>query len=46
MSGEETVLCLAQDIVQSGASMIEMVDFSEQTGACALFSAQLRCHSF
>ena len=32
MSGEETVLCLAQDIVQSGASMIEMVDFSEQTG--------------
>ena len=32
MSGEETVLRLAQDIVQSGASMIEMVDFSEQTG--------------
>ena len=32
MSGEETVLCLAQDIAQSGASMLEMVDFSEQKG--------------
>ena len=32
MSGEETVLRLAQDVVQSGASMIETVDFSEQTG--------------
>ena len=32
MSSEETVLCLAQDIAQSGASMLEMVDFSEQTG--------------
>ena len=29
MSGEETVLCLAQDIAQSGAS-VEMIDFSEQ----------------
>ena len=30
MSGEETVVCLAQDIVHSGASAIETIDFSEQ----------------
>ena len=30
MSGKETALCLAQDIVRSGASMIEMIDFFEQ----------------
>ena len=30
MSGEETALCLAQDIARSGASMIEMIDFFEQ----------------
>jgi hypothetical protein len=29
MSGEETVLCLAQDIAQSGAS-VAMIDFFEQ----------------
>ena len=30
MSGEETVVCLAQDIAHSGASAIETIDFSEQ----------------
>ena len=30
MSGKETVLRLAQDIAQSGASAIEMIDLSEQ----------------